>query len=237
MGRRRAARAWMRPPAEGATRARSAMRWLLLTLASLVRSSSAARRHNVTHQQAMHDLKCVLREGQSNEDFILLPLLFAAAGHSPGTFVEIGAYDGSDGSQTHLLENCFGWSGVLIEASNRNYDKLTKNERRKPPTQKVYSAVCARGVGTVTVSNGGGTVAGVTSDMAGGFSYQKATENRVDQKVTQSISAAVGSITGFSGAYMIAIESVRSVTDAHAAGLTEYATRLSTEKSADMPSS
>ena len=126
----------------------------------------------VTHQQAMHDLKCVLREGQSNEDFILLPLLFAAAGHSPGTFVEIGAYDGSDGSQTHLLENCFGWSGVLIEASNRNYDKLTKNERRKPPTQKVYSAVCARGVGTVTVSNGGGTVAGVTSDMAGGFKRQ-----------------------------------------------------------------
>ena len=99
-------------------------------------------------------------------------LLFAAAGHSPGTFVEIGAYDGSDGSQTHLLENCFGWSGVLIEASNRNYDKLTKNERRKPPTQKVYSAVCARGVGTVTVSNGGGTVAGVTSDMAGGFKRQ-----------------------------------------------------------------
>ena len=64
-----------------------------------------------------------------------------AAGGRPGTFVELGAYDGITGSQSYLLEHCYGWHGVLIEASPRNYARLV-NTSRSRQTAKVHSAVC-----------------------------------------------------------------------------------------------
>ena len=112
-------------------------------------------------------LRCAVRETRSHEDIVLLPLLFgllAGSGKSAGTFTELGAYDGQSGSQSWLLEKCFGWSGVLIEASPTNFAMLN-NTQRSQQTTKVFSAVCSER-GTVDVISSGGTVAGVGSDMA-----------------------------------------------------------------------
>ena len=55
--------------------------------------------------------RCVLANTRSQwgEDLSLLPTLLAATGGAPGTFVELGAFDGIGGSNTLLLERCFGW--------------------------------------------------------------------------------------------------------------------------------
>ncbi|KAL1522316.1 hypothetical protein AB1Y20_017308 [Prymnesium parvum] len=116
------------------------------------------------------ELLCVLQQSRSNEDIALLPLLLAAARTSTapsGTFVEIGAYDGQEGSQTLLLERCFGWRGLLIEASPQNYLKL-RNNSRSHETVKIHSAVCGE-KGEVKMLAGGGTVAGVVGHMAPSF--------------------------------------------------------------------
>ena len=64
-------------------------------------------------------LSCVLSSSRSQErqDVFLLPSLLHAASSRPGLFVEIGAYDGVNMSNTFLYERCFNWTGLLIEAS------------------------------------------------------------------------------------------------------------------------
>ena len=126
-------------------------------------SKHATHHHNLVH--------CVLRESRSHEDIVLLPLLLEAASVSGRrTFTELGAYDGISGSQSYLLEKCFGWTGVLIEASPQNFDKLNQTQRSRR-THKEHSAVC-NGTGTLDVMGGGGTVAGVASDFARSFARQ-----------------------------------------------------------------
>jgi len=81
----------------------------------------------------------------------LLPTLVAAAGGAtvPGTFIEIGALDGVDGSNSLLFEKCFGWSGALIEANRLNFNRLLlltsgpKATTPRPNAAKFHSAVCA----------------------------------------------------------------------------------------------
>ena len=43
------------------------------------------------------------------EDIVLLPTLLAASGGRPGTFVELGAFDGLTSSNSIMLERCHGW--------------------------------------------------------------------------------------------------------------------------------
>ena len=66
-------------------------------------------------------MECVLGNTRSQffEDFYLLPFLLKAAGGGPGTFVELRALDGVQYSNTFMLEHCFGWSGLLIEANRQ----------------------------------------------------------------------------------------------------------------------
>ena len=47
-----------------------------------------------------------------------------------GFFLEIGANDGYNLSNTLYLENCFGWDGLLIEANPRYTDSLMKRKAR-----------------------------------------------------------------------------------------------------------
>lgn len=44
-----------------------------------------------------------------------------------GTFIEVGAFDGVLTSNTKLLEECYGWTGVLIEPSEVQFAKLQAN--------------------------------------------------------------------------------------------------------------
>lgn len=91
-----------------------------------------------------------MREFSSPDDIQLLPLLIAASSFMPGTFVEIGANDGLIGSQTRLLEKCFGWRGVLIEGDPRSFAKL--NQTHRHGSRKVHSAVCEEGQNNITIS-------------------------------------------------------------------------------------
>jgi FkbM family methyltransferase len=58
-----------------------------------------------------------------------------------GVFVEIGAFDGESGSNTLFFEEQLDWTGVLIEPSPLQFDKLTRRRRRA--TICVNAAICS----------------------------------------------------------------------------------------------
>lgn len=114
-------------------------------------------------------LECAFREKRAtaNEDMVLLPLLLRLAAdlRKPQTphFIEIGAYDGLHGSQTLVMERCFGWRGALIEASPPNFEQLSVSNRTGA---MVNAAVCDKAEGgVIQITVGGATVAGDVSKM------------------------------------------------------------------------
>jgi len=94
------------------------------------------------------------RHSQFGEDAVLLPTLLASAaatGGFGGRFVELGALDGMSISNTFLLERCFDWQGVLIEANPTNFARLQHSPRR---AQKVHAAACPSGSITISAAAG-----------------------------------------------------------------------------------
>ncbi len=59
-----------------------------------------------------------------------------------GFFVEIGAVDGIDISNTFLLETKYDWKGICIEAMPHMFDKLAKN---RPNSKCISKAVFSEG--------------------------------------------------------------------------------------------
>ena len=116
-------------------------------------------------------LSCVLKESRSQQqqDLSLLPRLLAITNQQPGTFLEIGAFNGVEMSNTHMLEKCFGWRGLLIEANPVNFAALNASGR---VSTKVHSAVCHANTpgGTVQMTVGGWVKPGalVTSKVVSG---------------------------------------------------------------------
>ena len=116
----------------------------------------------ITDAIIMAQLDCVARfsPAQWGEDWILLPtLLTARASHKParqGRFVELGAYNGVELSNSLMLERCFNFTGVLIEANPANYAKLARSGRS---ARTVHSAVCP---GSGFQDNGARTTAPIT---------------------------------------------------------------------------
>lgn len=47
--------------------------------------------------------------------------------YSNGVFIEVGALDGNEISNTKLLEEYYGWKGILVEPSPSLYDRLCAN--------------------------------------------------------------------------------------------------------------
>lgn len=95
------------------------------------------------------------RHSQNSEDLLLLPTLMASVasrGRGAGLFVELGALDGMSISNTLLLEVCFNWTGVLIEANPNNYAHLKRSGRK---AAKVHAAVCPAGE-SIIMSRGAG---------------------------------------------------------------------------------
>ena len=72
------------------------------------------------------------------EDQFAMIALFA--GMTGGYFLEIGALNGLQLSNTKLLEMTFGWSGVLIEAHRGTYKALEANRGALSATTN--QAVC-----------------------------------------------------------------------------------------------
>jgi FkbM family methyltransferase len=66
---------------------------------------------------------------QSGQDEYLDRVVFNRA--RDGIFVEVGAYDGLDGSNTLFFEMCRGWRGLLVEASP-DLQQIASSRRRSP---------------------------------------------------------------------------------------------------------
>ena len=131
-------------------------------------------------------LDCVLHTSRSwkGEDGALLPLLLRMTMGRPGRFVELGAYTGVEFSNTLVLEKCFGWSGLLIEANSDNYRLLQRSGRSAVLRR---SAICAGGglLGrTVNITKAGGAVAGQMGAMSAKF---LATERKGDDLTTEAV--------------------------------------------------
>jgi hypothetical protein len=64
-----------------------------------------------------------------NEDKTVYETLFKNKMDSSikGTFVELGAFDGSIESNSMFFERCLGWKGLLIEGNPENFKKVLTN--------------------------------------------------------------------------------------------------------------
>ena len=93
---------------------------------------------------------------QEEQSLLLLPLLRNASQLATPSFLEIGAFNGEDGSQTWLVEKCLGWNGLLIEANPLTFGKL-QNASRSRYTVRKHAAVCGGNRTTVQMREGGGT--------------------------------------------------------------------------------
>lgn len=86
----------------------------------------------------MDQIHASLFHAQSGEDKELLrrPFLWNLCN---GTYLELGALDGSIYSNTFVFHKALGWKGVLIELSPKNFESLVQN---RPNDIKVHAAVC-----------------------------------------------------------------------------------------------
>lgn len=105
---------------------------------------------------------------QGAEDVTLWTRFFEPAGVLVGTFLEIGALDGSGLSNTLMFEEQLGWRGVLVEAVPSNSIKLHRaglERRRRSATFGLGSCGDPRAApwrqGTLTVLAGGGPMGAV----------------------------------------------------------------------------
>lgn len=78
-------------------------------------------------------------------------------------FVEVGAHFA--GYQTWLLEKCFNWTGVLIDAHPRNFAHLARADRS---AKKVQAAVCHPGRNVTMPDWRAGEIKGGTSTVGSG---------------------------------------------------------------------
>ena len=120
--------------------------------------------------------ECVLRHFRSSasseqsEDFLLLPTLLSATRGGPGVFVELGALDGRQYSNTIVLEQCFNWRGVLVEANPSNFARLLQSRRR---AVCIHSAVCAEANVSINVTIDGGVMAVVPTLFSASVAEQR----------------------------------------------------------------
>ena len=57
-----------------------------------------------------------------------------------GTYVELGAFDGREESNSLFFDKCLGWRGLLIEAQSKSYQKMIQN---RPQAVKLsFSPTC-----------------------------------------------------------------------------------------------
>ena len=64
---------------------------------------------------------------QSGQDKIIKNHFFK--NKKKGFFVEIGAFDGLEGSNCYYFENMQAWDGIAVEASKNHFSKLKKNRK------------------------------------------------------------------------------------------------------------
>ncbi len=101
---------------------------------------------------------------QVGEDMTVYESFFEKPQIKNGFFVELGAFDGLNLSNTKFFEDYLGWTGVLIEPVPEQFAKLKQNR----PHCILVNAAVSRIDGEVDFLGNDGT-AGMPSTMAGSF--------------------------------------------------------------------
>lgn len=157
--------------------------------------------------QAKEAAFCALKHARSQhvEDLLLLPTLLLAAEFQPGVFVELGALDGNRYSNTIVLERCFNWTGILIEANPSNFAKLARSTRK---AVKVHSGVCS-GIGSVRMTAAGfeeaADVDALPEPMLQGMLYRKKLANTTIDVPCRSLTSIMQD-TGFPAADFLSLD-------------------------------
>lgn len=138
------------------------------------------------HERLDEQLACAADKSQSYkaEDLLLLPTLLglvASQGRSAGTFVELGAFDGVIDSNSYMLQHCFGWTGVLIEASPHNFG-LLKMSGREFGAKLWHSGVCDSPGGVLQFAEGAGS-----PQTSGDFQFLTKTRQMLRRNTTVSV--------------------------------------------------
>jgi len=68
--------------------------------------------------------------------------------HENGVYVEFGARDGVEHSNTYYFEKTYNWTGILVEPDDRELKKITINR----PNAHIYTGVAVCPVGTKEVT-------------------------------------------------------------------------------------
>lgn len=105
---------------------------------------------------------------QAREDREVYQTFFENPKVRNGFFVELGAFDGLNLSNTKFFEDYLGWTGLLIEPTPDQFAKLTRN---RPRCILVHAAVSST-KGEVTFLGKGGT-AGMVDTMSNTFIQQE----------------------------------------------------------------
>ena len=113
--------------------------------------------------------RCVLAHshGQWGEDRALLTLLLSLA-YAQRTFVEIGAFDGIEFSNSLALEKCFGYTGALVEANPGSWDLLRKNRGCGSSVACLHAGVCSP-AGEMVITARPQEIAGNPEDMSAAY--------------------------------------------------------------------
>ncbi|KAL7532356.1 hypothetical protein ACHAWF_004105 [Thalassiosira exigua] len=78
-------------------------------------------------------------QSEYGEDRCLIQHYFP--GVCQGKFVEVGASDGIQSSNTYAFHQVLGWTGVNVEINPESYEKLQRNRRKD--IANVHAAVCS----------------------------------------------------------------------------------------------
>ena len=116
---------------------------------------------------------CIPSSSQSNEEENYISHFMP---YRTGTYVEIGALDGHQFSNTRVLSKCYNWTGLLVEGNLHNYVNLvTKLDRNN--VEVVHSAVCEPPQRWTTFTVAGGAVATDTTRVSESFQRQWSKSN------------------------------------------------------------
>jgi len=166
--------------------------WLPSLTQSLY-APSAMRGPGASESGTLSAMPCAMAR---SEDVAILRNFFSDADGEAlpangASFLEMGGYDGAAESTSWLFEQCYGWRGILIEASPQPFEALLRN---RPSSLNLRLAACAApGTLLMASTNHPTTNRAVNrvSDLAGATGLINATCGPIGLRLSQGAEMAV----------------------------------------------